>query len=55
MLAQGVDIQVVSRTLGHSTISITADIYADVAPQLSRSAAKGMGELLVDLGLDEVA
>jgi integrase len=38
-LAAGVDMKVVSSRLGHSTISITADLYTHVVPDLARRAA----------------
>ncbi len=38
-LAAGVDIKVVSDRLGHSTTSITADLYTHVVPAVARSAA----------------
>ena len=36
MLEEGEELVVVSRTLGHSTISTTADIYAHLTPAISR-------------------
>ncbi|GAB7190966.1 hypothetical protein NUM3379_16730 [Kineococcus sp. NUM-3379] len=38
-LAAGVDIKVVSDRLGHSTTTITADLYTHVVPAVARSAA----------------
>ena len=46
MLAAGVPLAVISRTLGHSTISITADIYAAVVPELRREASDAMDRAL---------
>lgn len=46
-LLQGVDLRTISETLGHSQISVTADFYAHVLPQLQRSAADKMNALLV--------
>lgn len=46
MLGAGVPLKVVSDTLGHSTISITADIYAHVTPELRREAADGLDRAL---------
>ena len=40
MLQQGVPLKVVSERLGHSSISITADVYAHVIPGMQESAAK---------------
>jgi hypothetical protein len=42
MLTQGVPLKVVQETLGHSSITVTADIYAHVAPELQRQAADAM-------------
>jgi site-specific recombinase XerD len=39
-LKQGVPLKVVSERLGHSSISITADIYSHVTPGMQESAAK---------------
>jgi integrase len=39
-LAAGVDIKVVSAMLRHSTIAITADLYAEVVTELAREAAE---------------
>lgn len=38
MLSNGVPLKVVSEILGHSGISITADVYGHVSPDVSRSA-----------------
>jgi integrase len=46
MLASGSDITTVSRLLGHSTITVTADYYTEVLPQVMREAAERMGSLL---------
>jgi integrase len=46
MLGAGVPLKVVSDTLGHSTIAITADIYAHVTPELRREAADAMDRAL---------
>jgi len=40
LLAAGVPLKVVSETLGHSSIAITADVYAHVTPDLRREAAE---------------
>ena len=40
LLKQGVPLKVVSERLGHSSISITADIYSHVTPGMQESAAK---------------
>ncbi len=46
MLAAGVPLATISRTLGHSTLAITADIYAAVTPDLRREAADAMDRAL---------
>jgi integrase len=46
LLASGVDIKTVSSILGHSTIAITANLYAQVLPSLHRDAAEKMARLL---------
>jgi integrase len=46
MLAAGVPLKVVSETLGHSSIAITADVYAHVTPELRREAADAMDRAL---------
>jgi len=40
MLKQGVPLKVVSERLGHSSISVTADVYAHLIPGMQESAAK---------------
>jgi integrase len=42
MLAQGAELRTISDVLGHSTITITADLYAHVAPRLKRAVADRM-------------
>jgi integrase len=46
MLAAGVPLKVVSEALGHSSIVVTADIYAHVTPDLRREAADAMDRAL---------
>jgi hypothetical protein len=46
MLDQGVPLEVISKTLGHSGLAITADIYAAVTPPLQRHAATAMDSVL---------
>jgi integrase len=46
MLAAGVDIKVVSETLGHSDTRITRDIYQTVLDDLSRAAAEAVIKLV---------
>ena len=45
-LAAGVPLATISRTLGHSSIAITANIYAAVTPDLRREAADAMDRAL---------
>jgi len=45
-LAAGVPLAVISRTLGHSSLGITADTYAAVTPDLRREAADAMDRAL---------
>jgi integrase len=46
MLNAGVPLEVVSATLGHAGLAITADVYAKVRPQLQRRAADAMQTVL---------
>lgn len=46
LLSQGVPLAVISKTLGHAGLAITADIYADVVPELQRDAADAMQRAL---------
>lgn len=46
MLANGAPLEVISKTLGHAGLSITADIYARVAPELQKQAASAMDRAL---------
>ena len=45
LLAAGVDLKVVSALLGHSSVAITADIYAHVLPEMQQEAVKKMDDL----------
>ena len=45
MLGAGVPLKVVSETLGHSSISITADVY-HTSPDLRREAADAIDRAL---------
>jgi integrase len=49
MREQGVDIEVVQRKLGHSSISVTVDVYGHVSDKRYRDAADRMDELLSGL------
>ncbi len=46
LLAQGVPLKVVSDLLGHSGISVTADVYAHVLAPLKDEAAEAMNRAL---------
>jgi integrase len=46
MLTNGVPITTVSRVLGHSSITVTADLYGHVAPDVSQAAADILGAAL---------
>lgn len=46
LLAAGVPLKTVSETLGHSTITLTADTYGHLAPELRRDAADAMDRAL---------
>jgi integrase len=46
MLANGVPLKVVSDILGHSSISITGDIYGHVSPDISVSAMRVLSDAL---------
>lgn len=46
MLAAGVPLPVISNVLGHSTMRVTADLYAHVGVALQREAAERLAEVL---------
>jgi integrase len=46
MLSHGVPLNVVSQILGHSGISLTADVYGHIAPDVSRKALDVLGPAL---------
>ena len=46
MLAQGVPLYDVSRVLGHSTLSVTSDVYGHFTTERGRLAAEAMGNAL---------
>jgi integrase len=46
MLNNGVPLEVVSKTLGHAGLAITADAYAKVRPELQGTAADAMDRVL---------
>ena len=45
LLAAKVDLKVVSELLGHSSVAITADIYAHVLPEMQQEVVKKMDDL----------
>jgi integrase len=47
MLAAGVHPKVVSERLGHSSVSITLDLYSHVIPGLQAEAAEKLGEMIL--------
>ncbi len=46
MLQQGAHPKVVSERLGHASITLTADVYAHVSPQLRARAAERLEQLV---------
>ena len=46
MLGAGVPIPVIANILGHSSVRVTADLYAHIDPALRRDAAQRMHEAL---------
>ena len=46
MLAAGVDMKVVSETLGHSTVGLTADTYTSVYTEVASAAAEATANLI---------
>ena len=46
MLEAGVDLAVVSKSLGHSNIATTADVYAHLTPKMRRESASVMDGIL---------
>ncbi len=45
LLAVGVPLKVVSELLGHSSVAITADIYAHVLPEMQQEVVRKMDDL----------
>jgi len=46
MLAQGIPLRSIQGVLGHSSITLTANLYAHVGEQLKREAADAMDAVL---------
>jgi len=51
MLAAGVHPKIVSERLGHSSVSITLDLYSHVIPGLQAEAAEKLGEMILGRAL----
>jgi integrase len=49
LLTKGVHPKIVSEMLGHSSVSITLDVYSHVIPGLGEAAARAMEEALGSL------
>ena len=45
-LASGESLLEVSRRLGHSSITITADVYSHVSPEVARESAERLAETI---------
>jgi integrase len=50
LLRQGVHPKIVAEMLGHSTISMTLDIYSHVIPDMQKDATVALDRLLEDHG-----
>jgi hypothetical protein len=46
MLDRGTDLRLIMETLGHSQISVTADLYTHVLPQPQRAASEAVDALI---------
>ena len=53
LLAQGLDLKVIQEILGHSTITITGNLYAHVMMGLKRQASSEMDALLGEPAVSE--
>jgi integrase len=51
MLQQGVHPKVVQERLGHSTISMSLDIYSHVIPSMQQEAAEKLDEILTPVAV----
>ena len=45
LIAQGVDLKLISEVLGHSSIRMTADVYGHLMPDAGHVSADAMDEL----------
>lgn len=50
MLGEGVELKIIQRTLRHSRLSTTADVYAHVIASVHRQAAERMDGVLRAIG-----
>jgi integrase len=48
LLSEGVPVKVVQEILGHSSVSVTMDVYSHVLPEMQEKAAALMDGLLLD-------
>ena len=46
LLAAGVDLKVVSETMGHATAAFTADVYVTVLEEISEAAAVAIADFV---------
>lgn len=46
LLSEGVSVKVVQEVLGHSSVSVTMDVYSHVLPDMQEKAAEAMDSLL---------
>ena len=49
LLKQGVSLKVISERLGHSSISITADIYSHITPGMQKAAAASFDDAVIGI------
>jgi integrase len=47
LLAQGVNVKVISERLGHSNIKITLDIYSHILPSMQQEAVRKLNDLIM--------
>ena len=55
LLRDGVHVKVVSERLGHSTVSITLDVYAHTIPNMQADAAARIDAALAGVGSNRIA
>jgi integrase len=53
LIVKGVHLSVIKEILGHSQISVTADIYGHVLPAIQRQALELMEKLLASGGASD--